>query len=153
MEETICIASHFADDCVSHMLFKCEEMLFSSGFLPSKSIRNQDFMLHECFYENMIKVKYFSCCPYRVQVLAQSGFIFFFGVFPYFFLLLFLLLPFLLLYLFLNFRGSTRPGADDETYIFESNRNIFLFSSAHDIHSVLRFESVAMFKAEPRLSG
>lgn len=61
MEETICIASHFADDCVSHMLFKCEEMLFSRGFLPSKSIRNQDFMLHECFYENMIKVKYFSC--------------------------------------------------------------------------------------------
>ena len=85
MEETICIASHFADDCVSHMLFKCEEMLFNRGFLPSKSIRNQDFMLHECFYEDMIKVKYFSCCPYRVQVLAQSGFIFFFRRFSLFF--------------------------------------------------------------------
>lgn len=36
MEETICIASHFADDCVSHMLFKSEEILFSSGFLPFK---------------------------------------------------------------------------------------------------------------------
>ena len=56
MEETICIASHFADDYVSHMLFKCEEMLFSWGFLPSKSIGNHmhDFMLHECFNENMI---------------------------------------------------------------------------------------------------
>ena len=80
-------------------------------------------------------------------------FYFFFGVFPYFLLLLFLFLPFLLLYLFLSFRGSTRPGADDETFFFESNRNIFLFSSAHDIHSVIRFESAAMFKAEPRLSG
>ena len=36
MEETICIASHFADDCVGHMLFQCEEMPFSWGFLLSK---------------------------------------------------------------------------------------------------------------------
>ena len=40
-----------------------------------------------------------------------------------------------------------------ETDIFKSNRNIFRFSSAHDIHSVLRLESAAMFKAKPRLSG
>ena len=33
MEETICIASHFTDDWVGHMLL---EMHFSWGFLPSK---------------------------------------------------------------------------------------------------------------------
>ena len=39
MEETICIASHFAEDCVGsvgHMLFQCEEMPFSWDFLLSK---------------------------------------------------------------------------------------------------------------------
>ena len=39
MEETICIASHFAEDCVGsvgHMLLQCEGMPFSWDFLLSK---------------------------------------------------------------------------------------------------------------------
>ena len=132
MEETICIASHFADDCVSHMLFKCEEMLFSWGFLPSKSIGNHDFMLRECFYENMFWVKYFSCCPYRIRVLAQSGLISFSAFFPIFYCWLFLLLPFLLLYLFLSFRGSTRRIFSSPIEIFSDFHRITIFTQFSD---------------------
>ena len=71
----------------------------------------------------------------------------FFGIFPYFLLFSFSFTPF----------STALPFAKlpvfYETDIFESNRNIFLFSSAHDIHSVLRLESAAMFKAKLRLSG
>ena len=62
-------------------------------------------------------------------------FFFFFGIFPYFLLLAFSFTPFSTALPFPKIPGFY------ETDIFESNRNIFRFSSGHDIHSVLRFES------------
>ena len=61
---------------------------------------------------------------------------FFSGIFPYFLLLVFFFTPFHATAL----PFPKLPGFY-ETDIFESNRNIFRLSSAHDIHSVLRFES------------
>ena len=144
MEETTCIASHFADDFVGHMLFKCEEMLFSWGF--SSLIKISCYA--SVFTIIWFKWNIFAAVPTRFEYwLSQAVFLCFFGVFPYFLLFPFSFTPFSTALPF------PKLPVFYESDIFESNRNIFLFSSAHDIHSVLRLESAAMFKAKPRLSG
>ena len=100
-------------------------------------------MLHECFYENMLFV---------VLSLPDSSTgsvrFFFFGIFPYFLLLVFSFTPFHATAL----PFPKLPGFY-ETDIFESNRNIFRLSSAHDIHSVLRFAVVQSQTAVIWMSG